>query len=347
MPDALAAPQLFAEDAVVFFRQQYVRGWIAVVQPYAGYLNAAPRLTSLVASFFDPALAPKFYVASAIGLAAWSAGTAASCDELPARGFLLGSALALPPHAGLEVFGTITNIQWVLAPTLALVCMTAKATINTVAFTLVAGLSGPFSTLLLPWAALRTLKQRDSIGYAVVACGLTQLVMLLIFPGRSVEPGVRDIPQLAETMVARAFLTPSATAAFAGGVLVAVSLAVRRGRDLRMSLMLFGTAILAATFVKFVPHGHLLVLPTNGARYFYVPHVILLWCAISLLFTREARAVSVAWLLCMVSIYPSDFLRREPLRRTDWAAEVRDIGKRELRVPINPPGWILTLPPKP
>jgi len=57
-PDLLTNPQLFAEDASVFFRDQLVFPWTAVFLPYNGQFHLVPRLIALFDSIFPLAAAP-------------------------------------------------------------------------------------------------------------------------------------------------------------------------------------------------------------------------------------------------------------------------------------------------
>src|SRR5580692_2207009 len=70
-PDALANPQFFAEDGMIFFHDQLLFGirqalWI----PHAGYVLAVQRLTALLGSYFCPVLAPAVYNITALTLSA-------------------------------------------------------------------------------------------------------------------------------------------------------------------------------------------------------------------------------------------------------------------------------------
>ena len=88
----------------------------------------------------------------ALLLSVWSAITVATCVESRRLGALLAVGLFLPPvHAG-EVFGYMINIQWILAPTLALFLLTSSSP-NHFVFAALAGLTGPFSIFLAPIAA--------------------------------------------------------------------------------------------------------------------------------------------------------------------------------------------------
>ncbi len=57
-PDLLVSPQLYAEDATVFFRDQLVSPLTAVFLPYNGQFHLVPRLIALFASAFPLAAAP-------------------------------------------------------------------------------------------------------------------------------------------------------------------------------------------------------------------------------------------------------------------------------------------------
>ncbi len=118
-PDALAAPQFFAEDGVVFFHDQLLFGiaqalWI----PHAGYVLAAQRLTALLGSFFGPALAPEVYNITALTLSACCcAFFVLPVFRAVVRSDLLRFVVCCLFAVALdsaELIGTITQIQWFL-----------------------------------------------------------------------------------------------------------------------------------------------------------------------------------------------------------------------------------------
>ena len=57
-PDLLGNPQLYAEDASVFFRDQVVSPWSAVFQPYNGQFHLIPRFIALLEALFPISVAP-------------------------------------------------------------------------------------------------------------------------------------------------------------------------------------------------------------------------------------------------------------------------------------------------
>jgi hypothetical protein len=120
--DALSVPQFWAEDATVFFHDQFGQTLPQLFTPYAGYLHTIPRLVAWVASWLPVIKAPLIYNASAVLLSATA--IALTCRQLgkyiPAW-ILAMSFLAVP--TGGELFGTLTNTQWFLQFTLAAYCL--------------------------------------------------------------------------------------------------------------------------------------------------------------------------------------------------------------------------------
>ena len=118
-PDALTAPQFFAEDGMVFFHDQLLFGirqalWI----PHAGYVLAVQRLTALLGSCFCLELAPAAYNITALTL---SAGCCAFFVVPVFRAVVRSDALRLAVCClfaialdSAELIGTITQIQWFL-----------------------------------------------------------------------------------------------------------------------------------------------------------------------------------------------------------------------------------------
>jgi len=59
-PDALRAPQFWAEDAVIFWVQQYEHGLLgSLLRPLAGYLHVMPRLIAALADFLRYPMHPR------------------------------------------------------------------------------------------------------------------------------------------------------------------------------------------------------------------------------------------------------------------------------------------------
>src|ERR1035441_4254450 len=118
-PDALTAPQFFAEDGMIFFHDQLLFGIRqALGIPHAGYVLAVQRLTALLGSYFCPAQAPAVYDITALTLSACCcAFFVLPVFRVVVRSDLLRFvvcclfAIALDSA---ELIGTITQIQWFL-----------------------------------------------------------------------------------------------------------------------------------------------------------------------------------------------------------------------------------------
>lgn len=121
--DALSNPQFWAEDATVFFKEQFGTSLPQLFTPYAGYLHFIPRLVAWFASWLPVVKAPLIYNASAILLT--TAAIVVTCRRM--RPFVPVWIVALSflavPTSG-EILGTITNAQWFLQFPLAALCLT-------------------------------------------------------------------------------------------------------------------------------------------------------------------------------------------------------------------------------
>lgn len=153
--DSLSYPQFWAEDATVFFSDQFGRGWPQLTSPYAGYLHTLPRLVAWLASWLSPSKAPLLYNAAAVVLSA--AAITLTCRRVRAyvpKWIVALSFLAVPTSG--EIFGTITNTQWFLQFVMAVYCLAPAQppTSTHVSWLrafgiLLISLTGPFSILLL------------------------------------------------------------------------------------------------------------------------------------------------------------------------------------------------------
>ncbi|MBB5864299.1 hypothetical protein [Xanthomonas sp. 3058] len=153
--DALSNPQFWAEDATVFFKDQFGNVLPQLFTPYAGYLHATPRAVAWITSWLPSAKAPLIYNASAIILS--TVALTLTCKRLqryiPA--WIVALAFLAVPTSG-EIFGTITNTQWFLQFALAAYCLapaeqsgTLRTSLLRALGILTIALTGPFSILLL------------------------------------------------------------------------------------------------------------------------------------------------------------------------------------------------------
>lgn len=121
MPDRLHG-FLWAEDGVIFTSQAYSNGVASILLPYAGYLHVLPRIIAWIYSHVgQPEGIPKAFVWASACL---TASATAYIGAVARRhlSFLAALSLALTPllilHTG-EVWLSITNLQWVMAPVVA------------------------------------------------------------------------------------------------------------------------------------------------------------------------------------------------------------------------------------
>jgi hypothetical protein len=377
---AILHPQFYAEDGCVFWLEQYLHGWRALGIPYAGYLHLAPRVIAGIASWFDPAAAPALLCAGAIlvhlAVVAWLLSPRI---ELPAKP-LLALATVLVPHT-CEVFTNVTNVQWPLALALILLALARDATSAGQRWfdraTLVGvGLTGPFVLFLLPVFALRAWLRGGRESLVLLAlCAVVAAVQaaVLVSSGLPVSGHEPDVRLLAAVLSCRLWgtmfagyrlpvVTESTGMALAGAAAscALVAACLRKG-PFRHARVCFATSWLmlaAAVAVKFWGEPQLLATASQGDRYFYLPHVLVLWwlvleIAVSLAAPRAAprprRArvaglVAAALALAAVATGHRTFVerRRPPM---PWASELAPVRAGDpFSIPTLPEGLVIRSP---
>jgi hypothetical protein len=201
-PDALTLPQFWAEDGVIFFAQQYDRALPPLFQPYAGYLLVVNRLVAWFATLFSNVHAPLIYDLAAVGIGAASIASLRRLPLPPAAFWVFLAAFALTP-TNIEVFGTLTNTQWLLQFYLLLPMarfVSGEAPRRPVVACLLAavvGLSGPFSAFAVAGAmaglACRSLETRTRPSprallrnhpdmAVLLLCAIVQATLVLVLP---------------------------------------------------------------------------------------------------------------------------------------------------------------------
>jgi hypothetical protein len=370
-PEMFFRPQFWAEDATVFFLQAHDSGWRAIFIPYSGYYHAVPRLIALLCSGFDPAHIPRLYfIASLLSSLAMAAAIFSPRLDLPCRP-LLALAIVLVPHTG-EVWLTITNLQWVLAPGLLLLLLArdpvtpAQWTFDVIAL-LVLALTGPFVAIWLPLFLWRVWQRRSAASLCLaVLAALAALAQLSAYlqSVRHASGGpflLEQLMRLPGLRVWGSLLAPASwadklsvaagiAAAFAGWIALSCGVLTEpKYKEAGRLLLTAAGLLILSTFYKF--KGELLVLGSigNGDRYFYIPK-LLVWWLLVLLSTSPVlwkRSVAVGLLALSLAISLSGY-RAEPMVDHDWPAYAARIRAGEaVTAPINPAGWAVHVSARP
>jgi hypothetical protein len=379
-PAQIWNPQFWAEDGKIFFAQAHTLGAGALVRTFAGFLHTVNRIVNAVAQWADPAWAPAIFVAAAFVLTLYVAARTQS-SRFPLRphvGYAL--AVVLVPDT-FEVLLFLVNVDRILAAGLLLVLISRDARrwwqhAHDVTAVSVLGLTGPYSVFFAPlflWRALQR-RTRASVVLAVLVagCAVTQGILIglhqtgklrdggfaVMGAGEVVPEKLLAVPgmRIAGSLLAGSLVPPDyplpVEIALGIGVLVAVALLALRKGPARTERVWLGIAFLLG--LASALYRCRLVLPdmchaVYGARYFYLPQLVVLWLLIDLALERRrwlSRGAAVLLLWMLVVNIPR---LREPglpdMRWGDYAARIR--AGEAVEIPTNPGGvepWIVRLP---
>ncbi len=317
-PDVLFNPQFWAEDGAVWYADAYNLGALhSLVLPHTGYFQTISRIMGVFAQLFPLAIAPLIFNLTAIviqilpAIFIISSRFSALIPNPSNRVFLAFVYLALPNSY--EVNANITNAQWHLG---LLACMVLLATLSQcptwrffdVGVILLAGLSGPLSTLLVPIAAFRWYLGREKWLFFLLlelcTCAMVQGVAIFFTAQatRSQVPSLGATLELfARILAGQVFLgsllgekgdalinsphqgpalVPTIQLLFAilitifGLAAVLYSL-LKAPLELRL-FAIFATFTLSATLISpvvssTIPQWQMLPRPGSGGRYWFIP----------------------------------------------------------------------------
>ena len=370
-PDAFGYPQFWAEDFNPFFIDARRFGPEVLFAPYNGYLHLLPRLIAGLAAGLHPIVQPAVYVGAAFALTLAVVALALSPRlDLPGRPWL-ALAVVVVPHTG-EVFLNPTNVQWITALALLLTLLardpaSAADGATDAAVVVLAGLTGPFSVLLLPLFLARAWSRRTRAS-ALIAAGvaLTAAVQawFLWHAPSSADPRPWNVAQLLGVVAVRLPMTLAmgeiwpvklgyAVTTTLGLALAAagIFLGVRPGRWRRERLVLLAAlaVLLAAGIRRGRPDTWAFFDTFNGDRYFYPPKVIALWLVglVVAEFSTRARRVAGGAVIAAALAANGRAFRVAPAPDLHWGlyAERIQAGER-VEVPIHP-GWKVVCPGRP
>jgi hypothetical protein len=368
---ALTNPQFWAEDAY-FFQRAYVLGWRSFLESFAGYLHTVPRIIAEAAVCIDPSRAPAIFVACAGAATLYVAGrTLSGRCPLPPYAGACALAVVLVPDT-FEVFLTVVNLQWVLAAGLILLLVSrdpvrGRQWAHDVAAAALTGLTGPFCVILAPLFAWRAWNRRTRasaiLAAVIVACALVQAYFFVTEPriaaGVPVDPRINAqlfLPAIARRIggsILMGSLMAPETDLYVGTVMGIATLAgvgymAFRPGPLRGERGLLGLAFAAMLLGAFVRTRHTMdgyFEPHVASRYAYIPQLAAIWLLV-LTAGRKGLSARIAAALLVLALAANIPRLREPafadLHWGLYAPRIR-AGERVV-VPVNPPGWQMTLP---
>jgi hypothetical protein len=192
-PEAFFHAQFYAEDGVVFYREQLVYGVRSLLFPYNGYLHLVPRLTALLASFFPAIAAPFIFsvVSAMVQSFSYTFVYGPECRYL-VRSDALRAAAAVVLAAVFdnpEMLGTMLPVQWYLILVGMILLFlpngagTPEGSLSTKAavfLSLVICFTTPMLVVVLPFSMWRMLKSsgREAIIGLAFAIALNLQVMI-------------------------------------------------------------------------------------------------------------------------------------------------------------------------
>ena len=372
-PSLFVAPQIYVEDGVIFFAQQWTNGWKSLLTPYSGYLHLAPRMIAGVSTWFPLAWTPRIYGIAALAFVVAAVLKASS----PRVGFPFAYACALAvvlvPNMD-EITAFALNIHWWGAVILLLVGLSAPARsaaelARDLAAVFIVGFSGPWALLLTPLLAYRAWNARTTgaivtAGLAL-AIGLTQSHFQETYPplpasetlwGSHLWPalagaGYRTGGQLIgyQPLYHGVHVAAWEFIALAGWIALLCCLPLAKShRRLRWSLAGTALVIVAATAYRCRYWEYMLFSPAICQRYFFLPLLVTLWVLLLALDTATPwkRALPLL-LLVVIAVQNAGNFRMPPVVDFRWATYAAKIENGEkVDVAIYPAGWGITVPPR-
>jgi hypothetical protein len=356
-PISFTHPQFWGED-IFFYDNALSMGWHCVTMRIAGYLTVAQYLVGLLATPFDPVIAPAIFCYSAILLTLIVVWLVTSPRlDLPLKPLLAIAVVIVP--MGREELGTNCNIQWILPiGAFAMLFMRSSRSvfilIGEAVFVALMAFSGPFSIFLAPMFLWQTWKaeqaanrHRFAVLTAIVAtAAVIQASNLIGAPSPDIH-----VPYpwtLWITLPLRSVMTTfSATSRHLEGISgaaiglfalsAAVVLACRRPyRTQKLFMVLFSLLIMFGGMFKF---KYDLASQIGGQRYFYAASVFALWFLCCLSFSREyqkwwATFVIVFALILLPAIKDKSYINQD----LEWPAWAQHASRG---IPYVAPTWPL------
>jgi hypothetical protein len=324
-PANLLHASFWGEDGWVWYPDAYNAGIASLFSPHAGYLSLLQRFVAIVSQPVPLVYEPVVFAAVALLVQSVTAAFIVShrmADAWPsARARLLFALIYLVLPNSWEIYGNLTDTQWHLA-ILAFCVLVSTAPGNRSQFTFdaivltFAGLSGPFSLLLLPIAFWQALADRRSANWwrgAVVAVTASIQIGLLLTHNQTrpagplgASPlvlarivalqillrslsGTMSLPPVIQAAVLQHDAVPVLVCLVAAGF---GAIAAYVGPPVLRKAMLFAAASFSAALATPLvsatdPQWPIMTMPLSGDRYYIFP--IMAWLGALFILAADRR----------------------------------------------------------
>lgn len=387
-PDALFNAQFWAEDGKYWYADAYNLGIMhSLVLPKSGYFQTISRLSGAVVQFFPLVWAPFIFNLTAIVIKILPVNLIASLrfsqliPSLDTRLFLAFLYLALPNSY--EIHGNITNVHWYLA---ILACMVVLATPSSllvwqafdIGVILLSALSGPFSVLLVPIAAIIWWLRRRRWSF-ILLLGLTAgavvqgIAILLTGHSNRFQTSLGATPELfAKILASQVFLgallgqhgSKFISSIFFGYSIIPILIAIAAiaaflycllKAPLELQLFItfaagvFCVSLLSPMVSDTMPQWTVLWRPGTGIRYWFIPMMAFITILTWLLGAKQPRQLRLAAKIALVTMLAGIIVdwRYPAFADLDFKNYSRQFVEAhkgtKVTIPINPPGWSMEL----
>lgn len=388
-PDAIINAQFWAEDGVVWFAKAYNEGGFkSLLEPQNGYFQSISKLAAWISLAFSLKFAPMIFNSFAIIIRAlpiallWSNRFSHIIPSAKLKLAISITYLCLPTIS--EVHSNITNAHWHLAlyAFMIIISLPAKSIwskINDIVFTLIAGLSGPFSIILSPIIIIFWwLKRKTASPFFYILAFITLIsagiqIGAVTFTSeitRSQAPLGASLKLFIELISAKLFGVLLFGEGFVNNIaksfwlslpifLLGTSIllfAIWKARIELKLLILFSTLLILAAFNSPMvstsdPQWPLMANASTGARYFFIPlvawSITLMWSLSQIKNKRLQIILSFIVGLLMFNVFITDFkLKAYKDKEFYKHAEIFSTlpSGTEYKIPTNPgKGWDVTL----
>lgn len=346
-PDILPV-RLWAEDGKLFLMDGLQDGFVNIAAPYGGYIHLVPRLTASVAGLLPLEWVAGWFTVVVLAVSGWSASILYRTVGGGIGGLVAASALLLAP-GWQEPVGSVTNLQWLMAPALLTVILNPNSLFRceAVAFTVLAGLSGPFSAAFLPISGVAlavSAYQKKANWPALTAALAGALQAAIIISSPSPGGGETAEPQWLIQRLLGLSLSYSYWPILAVVLITASTLVGRMGL-FRLGILVGLATLMLVVEIKFHHQPRIFESGEVGHRYWYIQGALWLIAAGSII--SETSLPLKAWgvAAALLLLYEA---RLEPLaRKWEWHADDwSEFAKAARTGPATytyPPNWSFSL----
>jgi len=364
--DSFLAPQFWAEDSNIFFKDSLEHGLKSLAIPYSGYLHTIQRIVAYITLYMPLEWIPFLYNYFAVLVLIYSIYLIVTCCSDKISSYFFGFSIVLVPHSN-EILANLTNLHWYTGIFLSFIMLKAdtkkSASYIISLFIFICSISGPFCLILLPFYLFQRIiyKKVQKRFYEIaftLGCTIQLITIYHNYEIVNLKSSLFLFQELCKTLVSRIFIFSGVDQYYLNefyivylvviSILFLICAYLNKFNNENLSICLYLISISVISFIKVnsISETNNLYTYPSADRYFYSYNYSVIFMILSSVRNCQKKLLLATMLILATSIATNKFFTHEHYKFSDykWKQQVECLKNNKVcTLEFYPKGWTVDI----